>query len=206
MESLKDVVISLISSLDASLHKKSRRQHQQQQQGLQWLFMASNAHHVLKQAESSETMRLLLGHGWILERREQLDGHIARYLAASWEPLLSCFQEAADDDDGDHHAGTSRIPLICFGARATSSSPSPAAAARTMITRFNVEFEETWSIHRAWKVEDGQLRDRMRRAVAGTIVPAYREFLEKRRRRVLPEFVRFSAEEMEERLSELYEG
>uniref|UniRef100_A0A0D9VK34 Exocyst subunit Exo70 family protein n=1 Tax=Leersia perrieri TaxID=77586 RepID=A0A0D9VK34_9ORYZ len=192
MESLKEVVVSLISSLDASLQKKSKLYQQQQQ----WLFMVNNTHHVLKKAESSESeMRPLLGDGWIQKRREQLDDYIAWYISVSWEPLLSCLRT----NDSDEHLGF-RIPL-CFGRTTTSSS----STSTRMLTRFNLEFEQTCSVHMPWKLEDAQLRNRMRGAVTGMLVPAYREFLEKHRR-IPPKFIRFSPEEIKERLSELYEG
>lgn len=179
MATLDDAVAVLMSCLETAIEKKSRLYPAAD--GAHWLFLVNNAHDILKQVESSD-MKSLLGDDWILKRREQLEDYISRYIDIAWAHILSWLE-----------VKPTRIPF-CFNRPALPT-----------LSRFNLEFERAYSTQKAWKVEDPQLRKRMRGAVSEKVVPTYRLFLEKHRRRP-PKYIKYTPEEIEEQLSELYEG
>ncbi|CAL5022466.1 unnamed protein product [Urochloa decumbens] len=112
-------------------------------------------------------------------RRDNTDFYIYMYLDVSWAPVLSCLRN--------------RVKMI------------PACFKPPSTRRFNTMFEKTYQAQRSWKVEDPLLRKHVRQAVTEKVIPAYRSFLEKQERKHA-KLIEHTPEELEEMLSELFEG
>nr|XP_045087410.1 uncharacterized protein LOC123494946 [Aegilops tauschii subsp. strangulata] len=148
METLQDVVATLICHLEIMLQKES---HRYKDAGLKQMFMVNNVNFVLHQVEGSET-RYLLGEDWVLQHRDQLKDHISRFINISWESVMYCF-----------HVKTNKIPIF-------SSLPT--------LQIFNLEFEKTYWTQKTWKVENPLLRSNMRKSVSEKLVQAYSTYHE----------------------------
>ncbi|XP_072147450.1 exocyst complex component EXO70A1-like [Setaria viridis] len=127
--------------------------------------------------QQPETLDVLEDDSWV--PRDSIEFYIYMYLDVSWTPVQFCLQY--------------RIKMIpaCFKPPATR--------------RFNTLFEKTYRAQRSWKVEDPLLRKHMRQAVIGKLIPAYRSFLEKQENKPA-KLIEHTPEELEETLSELFEG
>ncbi|KQJ97631.2 hypothetical protein BRADI_3g32640v3 [Brachypodium distachyon] len=175
METLQDIVATLVSHLETMLEKESFRY---QDAGLKQLFLVNNANFVLHQVKGSE-IKYLLGDDWVLQHREQLKDNISRFVDISWESVMYSF-----------HVKTSKIPIF-------SSLPT--------LKIFNLEFERIYWTQKMWTVENPLLRSDMRKSVSQKLVQAYRSYLEDHQNKVA-KLVKYTPEDLEELLSELFEG
>ncbi|WVZ67766.1 hypothetical protein U9M48_016806 [Paspalum notatum var. saurae] len=86
------LVAELIAGLERSLEEKcglafadgSPSQH---------LFLANNTSFVLSRAADADVTSLL-GDEWAARHRSRLEQHTARYLQASWGPVVACLETA----------------------------------------------------------------------------------------------------------------
>lgn len=154
METLQDIVATLVSHLETMLEKESFRY---QDAGLKQLFLVNNANFVLHQVKGSE-IKYLLGDDWVLQHREQLKDNISRFVDISWESVMYSF-----------HVKTSKIPIF-------SSLPT--------LKIFNLEFERIYWTQKMWTVENPLLRSDMRKSVSQKLVQAYRSYLEDHQNKV----------------------
>nr|BAJ90981.1 predicted protein [Hordeum vulgare subsp. vulgare] len=175
METLQDVVATLICHLEIMLEKES---HRYKDAGLKQMFMVNNVKFLLHQVECSE-IRYLLGDDWVLKHRDQLKDHISRFINISWESVMCCF-----------HVKTNKISIF-------SSLPT--------LQIFNLEFEKTYSTQKTWKVENPLLRSNMRKSVSEKLVQAYTTYLENHKNKA-PKLMKYTPEDLEELLSDLFEG
>uniref|UniRef100_A0ACD5WUF9 Uncharacterized protein n=1 Tax=Avena sativa TaxID=4498 RepID=A0ACD5WUF9_AVESA len=148
METLQDIVATLICHMEIMLEKES---HRYQHAGLKQMFLVSNANFVLHQVECSE-MKYLLGDDWVSKHRDQLKDNISGFINISWESVLYCL-----------HVKSNRIPFF-------SRLPT--------LQIFNLEFEKTYWTQKTWKVENPLLRSNMRKLVSEKLVQAYSSYLE----------------------------
>ncbi|KAM3191667.1 hypothetical protein ACQJBY_069123 [Aegilops geniculata] len=155
-----------------------KESHRYQDAGLIQMFMVNNVNFVLHQVEGSE-IKYLLGEDWVLKHRDQLKDHISRFINISWESVMYCF-----------HVKTNRIPIF-------SSLPT--------LQIFNLEFEKTYWTQKTWKVENPLLRSNMRKSVSEKLVQAYSTYLENHKNKA-PKLMKYTPEDLEELLSDLFEG
>ncbi|XP_044962261.1 exocyst complex component EXO70E2-like [Hordeum vulgare subsp. vulgare] len=175
METLQDIVATLISHLEIMLEKES---HRYKDAGLKQMFMVNNVKFLLYQVEGSE-IGYLLGDDWVLKHRDQLKEHVSSFINISWESVMRCF-----------HVKTSKIPIF-------SSLPT--------LRIFNLEFEKTYWTQKTWKVENPLLRSNMRTSVSEKLVQAYSTYLENHKNKA-PKLMKYTPEDLEELLSDLFEG
>ncbi|VAI89136.1 unnamed protein product [Triticum turgidum subsp. durum] len=149
METLQDIVATLISHLEIMLEKESQRY---KDAGLKQMFMVNNVNFVLHQVEGSK-IRYLLGDDWVLKHQDQMKDHISSFINISWESVMYCF-----------HVKTNKIPIF-------SNLPT--------LQIFNLQFEKTYWTQKTWKVENPLLRSNMRKSVSEKLVQAYSTYLEK---------------------------
>ncbi|CAL5044185.1 unnamed protein product [Urochloa decumbens] len=172
------LVAELISCLEAVLEEKSAALAFP---GLRQVFMLNNTFAILRRAVRSD-LRMFLPPGWVRAREERMEGYIKSYMDASWAPVVS----RLDDAGG-------------------GKKPSAVIRRRTSrLSAFYTALENACSAQRCWKVHNPVLRGILRKAVSVTVVPAYRRYLEDH-----PEVeaaVGRTAEELEEQLSNLFEG
>ncbi|CAN6336276.1 unnamed protein product [Urochloa humidicola] len=173
-------VAELISCLERVLEEKSAALAFP---GLRQVFMLNNTFAILRRAVRSD-LKLLLPPGWVRAREERMEGYIKGYMDASWAPVVS----RLDDDAG----GGKKTPAVL--RRRTTSR----------LGAFYTALENACGAQGCWKVSNPVLRGILRNTVSAKVVPAYRRYLEDH-----PEVevaVGRTAQELEEQLSNLFEG
>ncbi|CAN6164846.1 unnamed protein product [Urochloa humidicola] len=174
-----DLVTDLISCMEAVLEEKSGALAFP---GLRQVFMLNNTFAIVRRAVRSD-LRCFLTKEWFSVRDKRMEGYIKDYMEASWAPVVS----RLDDDTG--------------------SGKKPYAVLRRRTSRlgaFYTALENACSAQRCWKVPNPVLRGILRKTVSASVVPAYCRYLEDH-----PEVevaVGRTAEELEEQLSNLFEG
>lgn len=148
MEMLRDIVATLICTLEIMLEKES---HRYQDAGLKQLFMVNNVDFVLHQVEGSK-IGDLLGDDWVSKHRDQLKDNISWFINISWKSVMYCF-----------HVKRNKIPIF-------SRLPT--------LQIFNLEFEKTYWTQKTWKIENPVLRYNMRRSVSEKLFLTYSSYLE----------------------------
>ncbi|KAF0927792.1 hypothetical protein E2562_036212 [Oryza meyeriana var. granulata] len=150
MDSLDHIVQDLMICLESMLNKASEAY---ESQGLQCFFLVNNLHFAVKQVEGSELISIL-GQSWVQVHRDFIEQYMKTYVDLSWGPALSCLSP--------------RTGLLggCF------SQPSSTV-------RFSLKFDSTYYNQECWKVEDPQLREKVRRAVCDKVILAYQAHLDK---------------------------
>eukprot|EP00268_Persea_americana_P052989 TRINITY_DN5971_c0_g1_i1.p1 TRINITY_DN5971_c0_g1~~TRINITY_DN5971_c0_g1_i1.p1 ORF type:complete len:605 (-),score=84.92 TRINITY_DN5971_c0_g1_i1:197-2011(-) len=181
-------LVLIISYLESNLNEKSKLY---EDGGLQYVFLMNNILYIVKKIKDSE-LRSLFGDQWVRKHRGQVRQYSTSYLRASWTGLLSCLK-----DDG------------------LSSSGSSRSASKMMIKerfkKFNLGFEEIYRNQTGWKVSDPQLREELQLSVSEKVIPAYRSFvgrfgIQLESGRNAGKYVKYSPEDMENLLLDLFEG
>ncbi|XP_047081682.1 exocyst complex component EXO70E2-like [Lolium rigidum] len=175
METLRDIVATLICNLEIMLEKES---HRYQDAGLKQLFLVNNVDFILHQVEGSE-IRDLLGDDWVSTHRDQQKDNISWFINISWESVMHCL-----------HVKSNKIPIF-------SRLPT--------LQIFNLEFEKTYGTQKTWKIENPVLRYNMRRSVSEKLFQAYSSYLENNKNKA-PKLMKYTPEDLEELLSDLFEG
>jgi hypothetical protein len=169
----------LISCLEAVLEEKSAALAFP---GLRQVFMLNNTFAIVRRAVRSD-LKLFLPPGWVRARDERMEGFIKGYMDASWAPVVARLNDAS---------GGPKLPAVL--RRRTTNR----------LSAFYSALENACSAQRCWKVPNPVLRGILRKTVSANVVPAYRRYQEDH-----PEVdvaIGRSAEELEQRLSDLFEG
>ena len=84
------------------------------------------------------------------------------------------------------------------------SNPTPLCLGRnhSPLSKFESESQKTYTTQKLWKVPDPELRKRPRKAVIEKIIPDYTRYIEDSK----VTNPKFTPQELEEMLQELYEG
>ena len=146
------------------------------------MFMLNNTHAVAHRAAGSG-LRDFLPPEWLRVREERMEGHIKGYMDASWAPVVARLNDAS---------GGPKLPAVL--RRRTTNR----------LSAFYSALENACSAQRCWKVPNPVLRGILRKTVSANVVPAYRRYQEDH-----PEVdvaIGRSAEELEQQLSDLFEG
>uniref|UniRef100_A0A0A8Y662 Exocyst subunit Exo70 family protein n=1 Tax=Arundo donax TaxID=35708 RepID=A0A0A8Y662_ARUDO len=170
------LVAELISCLEAVLEEKSAALAFP---GLRQVFMLNNTCAIMRRAVGSD-LEPFLPPEWIRAREERMERYIERYMDASWAPVVSRLD------------------------RGGRTKPSAISRRWDPLGEFYSALENACSAQRGWKVPDPVLRGLLQETVVESVVPAYRQYLEDH-----PEVqvaVGRTAEELEQQLSDLFEG
>ncbi|CAN6223795.1 unnamed protein product [Urochloa humidicola] len=106
----------------------------------------------------------------------KVEGYMRSYIQVSWAPVLACLFDPST-------AG-------CFGR---SSSP---------LSKFESEFRKTYATQKLWKVPDPMLRQKLREAITGKIIPGYTKYIDDNNVTT----PRVTPDDLEDMLQELFEG
>jgi len=106
----------------------------------------------------------------------KVKGYMERYIQVSWAPVLSCLINPTPS---------------CFG-----KNYSP-------LSKFESEFQKTYTTQKLWKVPNPCLRNRLRRAIIDKVIPCYTRYLEDDYGNAP---LKFSPSNLQEMLQELFEG
>ncbi|XP_066308898.1 uncharacterized protein [Miscanthus floridulus] len=177
LESFGELVTRLIWSLELILNVNSRSL---QLQGQEQIFLLNNVHFMLEAAEKNTELVLILGESWFLRCHDQIDQFIAGYVDVSWTPVMSSLERKT------------RFSVILWPHQ--------------LLCKFTSAFEVTSSAHKHWKVADPLMRHKLREAISHKVLPSlYRMHVECDSEK-MPKSARYSIEQIESQLLELFEG
>ncbi|KAK3131777.1 hypothetical protein QOZ80_6AG0511300 [Eleusine coracana subsp. coracana] len=170
------LVEELVSCLEAVLEEKAAALAFP---GLRHVFMLNNTFAIVRRAVRSD-LKLFLPRDWVRVREQRMEGYIKAYLEASWAPVVSRLVDTK--------------PAAVLRRRRTSR-----------LSAFYSAVENACGAQRCWKVPNPVLRGILRKTVSENVVPAYRRYLEDHPAELEVADER-TAEELEQQLSDLFEG
>lgn len=152
------------------------------------VFMMNNERYIVQKVKDSE-LGLLLGDDWIRKHAAKVKQYHVNYQRSSWSKVL----------------GVLKID---------NNAMSPNGASKSLkekLKLFNSYFEEICKIQSTWIIFDEQLKEDLRISVAGTLSPAYRNFIGRLQSnndsgRHAERHIKFSVEDLEARITELFQG
>lgn len=183
-------LLMLMSYLESNLDEKSKHY---EDGGLQCIFLMNNILYMAQKVRDSELLGIL-GDNWVRKHRSQVKQYATSYLRASWTKILSFLK-----DDG------------LGGSSSSSFSSAPKMSIKEKFKNFNLAFEEIYRTQTTWKVPDSQLRDDLCISISERVIPAYRAFLGRfggqlEAGRQATKYIKYSPEELENFISDLFEG
>ena len=144
--------------------------------GSRHLFLANNMSFILNRAADAGDVASLLGGAWAARRLGRLAQHVASYAESSWGPAVALLETPA--------CGRGKPAKI--------------------LAEFDAAFTRARDSEVCRQVPDPALRAALRNAVSEMVVPAYCAFLQRHPK--LGSSVRYTADDVAECLSELFEG
>ncbi|XP_055820487.1 exocyst complex component EXO70B1 [Solanum dulcamara] len=152
------------------------------------VFMMNNERYIVQKVKDSE-LGLLLGDDWIRKHAAKVKQYHVNYQRSSWSKVLGAL-------------------------KIDNNAMSPTGASRSLkekLKLFNSYFEEICKTQSTWIIFDEQLKEDLRISVAGTLSPAYRNFIGRLQSnndssRHAERHIKFSVEDLEARISELFQG
>uniref|UniRef100_A0A0E0JJ43 Exocyst subunit Exo70 family protein n=1 Tax=Oryza punctata TaxID=4537 RepID=A0A0E0JJ43_ORYPU len=171
-----ELVMRLVSSLESMLEMNSRSLVLQ---GQKQVFLLNNLHFMIEQVKRCIDSGLILGESYLVQRKDQLDQLITAYIEASWDPVISSFEKRT------------QIGIILWPHQ--------------LFDKFNSSFEMIYSVQKTWKVTNPNVRLKLREAIIQKVIPVYQMQMgnqsEKKQK-----FARYSVEQLESQLLEMFEG
>ncbi|MBA0766661.1 hypothetical protein Gotri_015683 [Gossypium trilobum] len=171
---------SLTSILEANLHEKSKLYRDA---SLQHFFLMNNIHYMAQKVKNSE-LRVIFGDKWIRKHNWKFQQHAMDYERATWSTILSFLK----DESNSSNSSISRTLL------------------KERLRSFYVAFEEVYRTQTAWLIPDVQLREDLRISTSLKVIQAYRTFVGRQMYHIGEKHIRYSAEEMQDYLLDLFEG
>ncbi|KGN65838.1 exocyst complex component EXO70B1 [Cucumis sativus] len=148
------------------------------------VFLMNNGRYIVQKVKDSE-LGSVLGDDWIRKHSVKNRQYLGNYLKSSWSKVV--------------------------GALKMDSGTLAPSAMKEKLQSFNMQFEEICQTQSTWVIFENQLREETRISVAKILLPAYQKFIG--RYQSLPElakrtdrYLKYTAEEMESRITELFEG
>lgn len=182
-------IVYLIELLEGNLDGKARLYRDN---ALQHLFLMNNFQYIVQKVKASEVRRQL-SDDWLRRHMGKVRQFHNAYLRGAWHRVLACLR-----DEGIHSGGSS------FSGGVSKS------VLKERFKQFNATFEEVVKTQQSWIVSDPQLCADLRISIVEMVLPAYRAFLGRFRNHLESErnsdrFIKYSAEDLESTLNDLFE-
>lgn len=157
-----------------------------------YLFLMNNAHYIVQKVKQSE-LSSLVGEDWVRKHSGMVRQYATNYVRAAWMRVLACLRDEGIAVSGSFSSGISKVTL------------------KERFKTFNAYFEELLRTQSAWVVPDPQLREELRLSIAEKLIPAYRSFSSRYQSclesgRHTGKYVKYTAEDLENCLLDLFEG
>ncbi|KAK9057529.1 hypothetical protein SSX86_022365 [Deinandra increscens subsp. villosa] len=176
----------IMEVLESNLESKSKayRDH-----ALSSVFMMNNGRYIAKKVKDEE-LGSLLGPDWIRKQTSKVRQHHGNYQRSSWHKILNTLK---------------------LDNSSLSSSNVASRSLKDKLKVFNSQFDEICRSQSTWVIFDEQLREELKISVAGTLLPAYRNFLGRFHSlqdigKYADKHVKFSIEEVEARIDDLFQA
>jgi exocyst complex protein 7 len=152
----------------------------------------NNVHYIVQKVKYSDVIQLI-GDDWVRKQTGIYRQCATNYQRAAWIKVLSFLKDEGIHNSGSFSSGVSRVVL------------------KDRFKNFNAAFEEAHKVQSTWIVSDTQLRDELRISVAEKLLPAYRAFVGRygnflETGRHPDKYIKFSPEELEIAIGDLFEG
>ncbi|CAN4128369.1 unnamed protein product [Withania somnifera] len=152
------------------------------------VFMMNNERYIVQKVKDSE-LGLLLGDDWIRKHTAKVKQYHVNYQRNSWSKVLGALKI-------DNNA---------------TSLTEASRSWKEKLKLFNSYFEEICKTQSTWIIFDEQLKEDLRISVAGTLSPAYRNFIGRLQSsndtgRHAERYIKFCVEDLEARIAELFQG
>lgn len=152
------------------------------------VFMMNNCRYIVQKVKDSE-LGALLGDDWIRKNMAKVRQYHVKYQRSSWGKALSFLKI-----DHDY-----------------VSSNGASKTLREKLKLFNTYFDEICKIQSSWVIFDEQLKEELKISVSGNLSPAYRNFIGRLHAladvgKHADRHIRYSVEDIEARITELYRG
>ncbi|XP_047052613.1 exocyst complex component EXO70A1-like [Lolium rigidum] len=189
------VLTKIMQALKNNLDGKSK---QYKDPALMCIFLANNVHYMVTSVRRSEAKNIL-GEEWIQRHRRIVQQNANQYKRVAWSKVLQTLSV-----QGASSTGMSTLSDL-------SSSGVSRAMIKERFKSFNMQFGELHAKQSLWTIPDQELRETLRLAIAEVLLPAYRSFVKRFGNLVENEkkphkYLKYSPEEVEELLDELFEG
>uniref|UniRef100_A0A7N0RAL1 Exocyst subunit Exo70 family protein n=1 Tax=Kalanchoe fedtschenkoi TaxID=63787 RepID=A0A7N0RAL1_KALFE len=180
-------LLLLISSLETNLEEKSKMY---EDNALRLIFLMNNIRYMVQKVRDSE-LGNLLGDNWIRTHRGLTKQYASSYFRTCWFRVLSCLKDV--EGSGGSSSKVSKVVL------------------KERLKSFNTCFEDIYRAQTGWKIPDPQLREDVRIMISGSVLLAYRAFLGRFQShlegsRHSEKYLKYSVEELESYLLDLFEG
>ncbi|KAM0051154.1 putative exocyst complex component Exo70, cullin repeat-like-containing domain superfamily [Helianthus debilis subsp. tardiflorus] len=185
--SLSVQIAWIMDVLENNLESKSKAYRDP---ALSSVFMMNNGRYIVKKVKDDE-LGSLLGDDWIRKQTSRVRQHHVNYQRSSWHKILNTLK--LDNNNS------------------SSSSNLASKALKDKLKLFNSQFIEICRNQSTWVIFDEQLRDELKISVAGTLLPAYRNFLGRFHNlqdigKYADKHVKFSIEDVEARIDGLFQA
>ncbi|KAJ8561484.1 hypothetical protein K7X08_033961 [Anisodus acutangulus] len=172
----------IMELLESNLEAKSKIYNDS---ALLAVFMMNNERYIVQKVKDSE-LGLLLGDDWIRKHAAKVKQYHVNYQRCSWSKVL----------------GVLKID---------NNTMSPTRSLKEKLKLFNSYFEEICKTQSTWIIFDEQLKEDLRISVAGTLTPAYRNFIGRLQSnhdsgRHAERHIKFSVEDLAARITDLFQG
>ncbi|KAL4587807.1 hypothetical protein LXL04_000681 [Taraxacum kok-saghyz] len=175
----------IMEVLESNLESKSKIYRDP---ALSSVFMMNNGRYIVKKVKDDE-LGSLLGNDWIRKHTSKVRQHHVNYQRSSWHKILN----------------TLKLDNSNLSSNVASKS------LKDKLKVFNSQFEEIFRTQSTWAIFDEQLREELKISVAGTLLPAYRNFLGRFYNlqdigKYADKHVKFSIEDVEARIDDLFQA
>ncbi|KAJ6960162.1 exocyst complex component EXO70E2 [Populus alba] len=150
---------------------------------LEHIFLMNNIHYMAQKIKYSE-LQFILGAEWIQEHDWEFQQHVRNYTRVTWSPVLSLLK-----DEGN-----------------TNSYAVSKAHVEEKLRSFYLAFEEVCGAQTACSIPDDQLREDLRNSTSLRVIHKYQKFVERHTDHVSDKHIKFRADYLQNRLSQLFEG
>ncbi|KAI3829961.1 hypothetical protein L1987_04093 [Smallanthus sonchifolius] len=152
------------------------------------VFIMNNGRYIVKKVKDDE-LGSLLGDDWIRKQTSKVRQHHVNYQRSSWHKILNTLK--LDNNN--------------------LSSSVVSKSLKDKLKLFNSQFDEICRTQSTWVIFDEQLREELKISVAGTLLPAYRNFLGRFHSlqdigRYADKHVKFTIEDVEARIHGLFQA
>ncbi|KAJ0792278.1 putative exocyst complex component Exo70, cullin repeat-like-containing domain superfamily [Helianthus annuus] len=185
--SLSVQIAWIMDVLENNLESKSKAYRDP---ALSSVFMMNNGRYIVKKVKDDE-LGSLLGDDWIRKQTSRVRQHHVNYQRSSWHKILNTLK--LDNNNS------------------SSSSNLASKALKDKLKLFNSQFIEICRNQSTWVIFDEQLREELKISVAGTLLPAYRNFLGRFHNlqdigKYADKHVKFTIEDVEARIDGLFQA
>lgn len=182
--SLSVQVAWIMELLESNLEAKSRIYRDP---ALCSVFMLNNGRYVVQKVKDSE-LGSLLGEDWIRKHTAKIRQYHVNYQRSSWSKVLGVLKS----DNG------------------SLASNVASKSMKEKLKLFNIYFDEICKSQSTWVIFDDRLRDELKTAVAGNLLPAYKNFLGRFQSvqesgRQAEKHIKYNVEDIEARIGELFQ-